>query len=55
MISGSILKTMGSCLFVPRQKLSVVDLLDIADIHIVQHVAALGQNSGESSQNIQHE
>ena len=36
-------------------KLSVVDLLDIADVDIVQHIAALGQDAGESTQSVQHD
>lgn len=34
---------------------SVADLLDIADVDIVQHIAALSQNAGESTDNVQHD
>ena len=33
---------------------SVVDLLDVADVHVVQHITALSQNPGEGFDDIQH-
>ena len=32
----------------------VIDLLNVADVHVVQHVAALGQDFGEASEEVQH-
>ena len=34
--------------------LSVVDLLDVADVYIVQHITALRQDPGEGSDHVQH-
>ena len=33
----------------------VIDLLNVADIHVVQHVTALGQHTGKASEEIQHD
>ena len=35
-------------------EISVVDLLDVADVHIVQHITAMSQDPGEGSDCFQH-
>lgn len=41
--------------FLKLYKKSVVDLLDIADVCIVQHITAMRQNAGECTNDVQHD
>ena len=39
---------------VSKARILVIDLLDVADIGVIQHIAALRQNLGEASDDRQH-